>query len=392
MVLRNLVTRGPLVCMFVLLAVACTPAAAPSPTAAPAKPAEAAKPAATAAPAKPTEAPAAKPAEAKPAASPAAKAEAKPADKAAAPAGKAAVTIRAISSWERNISYAQPLLELIQRLNRNSNGEIQMTFAGPEVVPPFESVTSVTRGAYDFVHTAPAFYATNLAEANAIQLMQGPCDIYRKAGAMDLFDQVHRQKVSSTYIGCTGGGAGFIFLTKDPVTSIDYFKGKKMRTTGFYTPVLNALGASTVEVPPAEVYQALERRVIDGVPWPENGILERKLEEIVKHMTKPVWGEVRLTAIMNTAAWDRLSPNHQKVLRDTVLEMEPWSDDYFRQATVKEQAELQQKGMTITTLPKAEGDKLLQTVSDAVWGDIQKASPDWGPRLRDAFTKAAPRT
>ncbi len=316
---------------------------------------------------------------------PAAKSTAAP-QQATAPA-KNAVRLRVVSSWERNITFAQPLLRLSERLEKNSNGELTIEFVGPDVVPPFEAVTATSRGVVDMAHTTPAFYATNLPEANALHFATGTCEQYRRAGALDVLDQVHREKTNTAFLGCGGGGAGFVFLTKDPVQNIEYFRGKKIRTTGLYTPILDALGASPVEIPPAEVYTALERGVMDGVAWPENGIIERKLQEVVKYMVKPTWFEVRLSTLINVDAWNRLPPHLQTVLQNTVLEMEPEADAFFRELTQKEQADLQQQGMTIVTLPPAEGEKLLRIVEDSTWAKIERDSPEWGPRLREAFTR-----
>ena len=48
--------------------------------------------------------------------------------------------------------------------------------------------------------------------------------------------------------------------------------GKKMRTTPLYTPFFKAMGATTKNISPAEVYTALERGVVDGLAWPEGGV------------------------------------------------------------------------------------------------------------------------
>lgn len=316
---------------------------------------------------------------------------AKPSSATSAPAGasaKQAVVLKAVSSWERNITFAQPLLRLMERIDKNTGGELKLELVGPEVVPPFEAVTATSRGVADFAHTTPAFYATNLPEANALHFATGSCEKYRKAGALEVLDQVHRAKTNTIFLGCGGGGAGFVFLTRDPVTSLDYFQGKKFRTTGLYTPILNALGASPVEIPPQEVYTALERRVADGVAWPENGILERKLHEVVKYMIKPAWFEVRLSELINVDSWNKLPPHLQKALQETVLELEPESDQFFRDLTLKEQADLQKAGMQIVTLPEPEADKLLKLVDDSTWAKIEQDSPEWGGKLRASFTKA----
>jgi TRAP-type C4-dicarboxylate transport system substrate-binding protein len=309
----------------------------------------------------------------------------------ARPGASAAVTLRGLSGWERNISYSQPFLQFADRLSQKTNGELQVQYAGPEVVPPFEGLTAVSSGAFDLLYTTPAYYVTNLPESPALQFAVGPCQRYREAGVFDLYDQLHRQKTNSTFLGCAGGGSGFVFLTREPVQSLDYFKGKKMRGDQLRVPILEAVGASPVVIPPAEVYTALERKVVDGIAWPENGILERKFEEVVKYMIKPSWLVVKLGYVMNLDAYNRLPPHLQQALRETIYELEDESESLFKRETEKEQAELQKQGMQILTLPPAEAEKLLKLIDDAAWSAMDKASPEWGPKLREAFARVPAR-
>jgi TRAP-type mannitol/chloroaromatic compound transport system substrate-binding protein len=51
------------------------------------------------------------------------------------------------------------------------------------------------------------------------------------------------------------------------IQTLDDFDGVKLRTAGAWAEIAGGLGVSTVVVPGAEVYQALERGVVDAVEW-----------------------------------------------------------------------------------------------------------------------------
>ena len=52
-----------------------------------------------------------------------------------------------------------------------------------------------------------------------------------------------------------------------PIRSLDDYKGMKVRTAGAWAEIAQKLGASTVILAGAEVYPALERKVVDAIEW-----------------------------------------------------------------------------------------------------------------------------
>jgi len=303
---------------------------------------------------------------------------------------KPKVVLRAVSVWEKPIIFAKPLLELMTRVEKKSDGELVIEWkGGPEAVPPFQSAEPVAKGVFEIVHTSPTFYASAIPEANAIYLEKGSPKSLHASGAIKLMDEIHREKLGVVFLGSLASNFGFTILTKAPARNLEFFKGKKIRTTPLYTPMLKALGAATVTIAPAEIYPALERGVVDGLAWPEMGIEERKFHEVVKYILLPTYYEVRYGTLMNRAAYEKLPLHLQKVLHEAVRETEEWGARAFREEADKEQERLRKLGMEMVQLPDAEGKRFLQIARDALWEQVMKDSPKYGPRLREVFTKAA---
>jgi len=303
---------------------------------------------------------------------------------------KPKVVLKAISVWEKTITWSAPLLELMARVEKKSGGELVIEWkGGPEAVPPFQSAEPVSKGVFDMIQTSAAFYASAVPEAIAIYPERASPKALRDAGAIKVMDEVHREKFNVAFLGVPSSGIGFVMLTRAPARNLEFFKGKKIRTTPLYTPLLRALGASTVTIAPAEVYPALERGVADGLAWPEMGIEERKVHEVCKYMLLPTYYDVRTSLLMNKSAFDRLSPHLQKVLLEAVVEVEEWGVKVFREEADKEQERLRKYGMEMIKLPDAEAKRYLQIARDAIWEQIIKDAPKNGPRLREAFIKAA---
>ena len=304
--------------------------------------------------------------------------------------GKPKVVLKAISVWEKPLVWTRPLLELMTRVEKKSGGELVIEWkGGPESVPPFQSAEPISKGVFDIVQTSPTFYASAVPDANAIYPEKASVKSLHAAGAVRLLDEIHREKLGVVFLGVPSSGIGFTILTKAPARNLEFFKGKKIRTVPLYTPLLKALGVATVTIAPAEVYPALERGVVDGIGWPEIGIEERKFHEVAKYMLLPTYYDVRSAQLMNRASFEKLPADLQKLLVETVREVEEWGARTFREEAEKEQDRLRRFGMETVTLPDAEGTRFLQLARDTLWEQVMKDSPKYGARLREVFTKAA---
>jgi TRAP-type C4-dicarboxylate transport system substrate-binding protein len=174
---------------------------------------------------------------------------------------------------------------------------------------------------------------------------------------------------------------GYAFQLKTPVTAEGDFKGKKVRGTPAYHPLIRALGGAPVVLPIPEVYTALEKGVIDGAASPVVGLLGVKWYEVAKYVTQPSFGFTHQLFLMNLAAWNRLGDGEKKIMLDEGRKMEDvWYREYDRLAEA-EIKELVAKGVTLSKLgPSA--DKLNAVWSEGLWDLAEKKSPAEAKELR----------
>lgn len=298
--------------------------------------------------------------------------------------------LRAISTWEKPLVFNKPLFDLMERVSKKSGGKLRIDWiGGPEAVPIFQGAEAVSKGVFDLINTSPSFFAASVPESNAIYLredlsLQG---LY-SSGIVKALDEITREKMGVALIGVPIGGVGLTFFTRQEPRGMDFFKGKKIRTTPLYVAFVRALGSSTVNIAPAEVYQSLERGVVDGVGWPLLGIVERKFPEVAKYMVMPPYYDVRCTLLMNARVFDGLSADLRKILLESIRESEEWGHNMTREASASELVQIKKEGIVTVNLPAAESKKYLQLANDALWEQIIKDSPKHGPRLKEIFAKA----
>jgi len=144
---------------------------------------------------------------------------------------------------------------------------------------------------------------------------------------------------------------GFRNLTnsKRPVRTPEDAKGLKIRTmeNPVHITAWKTLGVNPVPMPWAEVYGALQQKVVDGQENPVPVILNSKLYEVQKYlaMTQHVYSPAPI--IISLKKWQSLSKEDQELFLKTAQELAPWQRKLGRDNEQKMLSELEAKGMQI---------------------------------------------
>lgn len=298
------------------------------------------------------------------------------------------VTLSVITGFAEGSVFNGPLEILIPELEERSGGRIEVDVSGPEVVPFTEQVDAVGNGVYDIQYTVPLFNAGQVPEGELIYFITGDssCAEYRDADALDLYDEVHRDKAGVMFLGCGGGGAhGATFLTKQPYDSLEDFRGKVFRGFGLYTRVLDTLGASSVAMPPPDIYGAVERGVVDGAAFPNLGIHEQALYEVVPYILMPPYLPFRYAFYMNPDAYEEMPEDLRQLLYDTVWDLEDEFNAYWVEQREAERELLLEAGMEEVTLSEEDSARLQETVFSEFWAFLEETNPRHAAALREDF-------
>lgn len=108
--------------------------------------------------------------------------------------------------------------------------------------------------------------------------------------------------------------------TKQEIATLDDLKGLRIRTpTPAITAMLEDIGATPVGMPPTEIYESVERGVIDGniMPWGPVGAF--KLEEVLGYHLDAAINPVGMYIVFNQRKFDTL-PEDIRTVIDEVSE------------------------------------------------------------------------
>ncbi|MDR0380051.1 MAG: C4-dicarboxylate TRAP transporter substrate-binding protein [Candidatus Accumulibacter sp.] len=109
--------------------------------------------------------------------------------------------------------------------------------------------------------------------------------------------------------------------TQSPVKTPADLKGNRMRTIGapIWLESIRAMGATPTPMPWAEVYSALEQKVIDSVEAQLPAGYGSKLQEVTRYLTKTHHIHL-ISGLITSAQWfNSLPPDLQKALREESL-------------------------------------------------------------------------
>jgi len=300
-------------------------------------------------------------------------------------------TLKVITAWPKNASDNKSLqffMESVeQQIAKKYPGELKLNFVGgPEAVKITDQVHAAQTGMVDIVHTTNAYYVSLLPEADAMKLSELTPWEERASGAWAFYNDLHEKRLELYFIGRIGTDLPFnLYLTK-PIKTAD-LKGFNIRVSPMYLQVIKGLGGNPVVIPPTDVYQALERKVVDGYCWPFIGIREWGWEKHTKYIVEPGFYSGPHPMVMNLKTWNGLPKKFKDVINEAAMEAEKKIVAYYVDEKKKELPLLKQAGVQVIDLPPAEKEKFLRVASEEGWKDIIQKCPQTGPELQKLLTK-----
>jgi len=305
----------------------------------------------------------------------------------------AQITIKAISAWDKNhTGVVGDYLPYIDRVNKMLQekypGEVEIKYiGGPEAIPMRDQPEALRVGTVDMYYGTAAYYAGIAPAANTTKLSQLTSQEEKDVGADAIYDEIHRKLLNATYLGALGSQLPFQLYTVKKVTNMDELKGLKIRSSPMYIDFLKALGATPIETAPGDVYQALERGVVDGYMWPLVSIRLYGWQEVSKYVVGPSFYKVSHPLLMNAKTWDSLPKHIQAVLMEALRLEVVAIDARTAEEISNEYKLLMVAGMEIIKFSAAEEKKYLDMAYDEGWKGQLKMEQEYTSKLRKLLTK-----
>jgi TRAP-type C4-dicarboxylate transport system substrate-binding protein len=215
--------------------------------------------------------------------------------------------------------------EFIKDLEARSGGELKIRYfpAGTLLTAP-KMYDGVVEGIADIGFSNIGYTFGRFRMTEALDLPLGFPDAWvSNHVANDFFrefkpkewDKIHMISMHTSPVNC-------VLTTTKPVYKLEDLKGMTLRGIGFIGEVVSALGATPRPIPTPEAYEAMQKKVIDGLMIPMETMRAFRYAEVAKYVTEcwPIGQVYTFYLIMNKNAWDKLPPKIQKVINEYPFE------------------------------------------------------------------------
>jgi TRAP-type mannitol/chloroaromatic compound transport system substrate-binding protein len=214
-----------------------------------------------------------------------------------------------------------------KNIERLSAGKFEIKFYEPgALIPPLECFDAVSKGSIESCWTTPGYHTGKYpALAFFTTVPFGPpigefLGWKWFGGGNQLRDEIYA-KHGLYAIDCFAIAPETSGWFRSEVPSVADLKGMKMRFFGLGAQVMQKLGVSTQLLAAADIYQALERGVIDATEF-SMPTMDTRLgfHQIAKFNYFPGWHQQVSVSelLMNKAAWDKL-PDQYKAMVEIAL-------------------------------------------------------------------------
>ena len=297
--------------------------------------------------------------------------------------------------------FNNPAEQIAESVSKMSGGNFTISIDhASKHKAPLGVLDFVTSGQYEMAHSASyywkgkapltLYFTTMPFGMNAVEQYAW----FYEGGGMELMEEVYEPLgVLSFPGGNTGVQMGGWFRKK--IEKVDDLKGLKMRIPGFAGEVLSELGANIVNIPPGELYVALERGTLDALEWVGPSLdFALGFHKIAQYYYTG-WHEpaTELQFLVNRDAFEELPDTYKEMLRVAMrmAAYDMYITSYHESAVNWEKMKKEFPNIQVLTFPepvmnaiRGANDKLLKDFSeqDAMAAKIIKSQQDYAKQVR----------
>jgi len=218
--------------------------------------------------------------------------------------------------------------EFAKIVTEMSGGRLTVkSFPGGAIVPALKEFDAVNAGTLD-AHFSGAHYHTSQVglAGDLFNLYPGGPNPQEFAvwcyegGGLALWQELYdRNKYNVVALGPMGFSSAELFgWFREPIKTLDDFKGMKFRTAGIWGEILTRLGAAVVQIPGGEIFESMKRGVLDAFEFSTPGVdYSAGFHQLGAYMIGPgIHAPMSaFELLVNKNSWEKLTPDLKAIVR-----------------------------------------------------------------------------
>jgi TRAP-type C4-dicarboxylate transport system substrate-binding protein len=235
------------------------------------------------------------------------------------------------------------------------------------LVPMFEIMDAVREGAAEMGDWPfGPFASQDIRFASAeMPLSYDSYEAIRQAGGLMLpeYSKIMEEKFNQKGVNCYPIGCLEIGSVNKPIKTVEDMKGLMCQSispqvAGF----LDTFGAAGASISPIEVYQSLEKGIVDSTLQAVGKFDESKLWEVVPYLTVGFLIPAHAAQSINLDVYNKMPKDVQDILVDEFYQLQMAYVDILVERFEPILQKLADNGMEIYYLPKAERDRWVEAI------------------------------
>ncbi|MGR3527079.1 MAG: TRAP transporter substrate-binding protein DctP [Paracoccaceae bacterium] len=280
------------------------------------------------------------------------------------------------TTWPSSLELIEIDKHFVELANKLTGDALTIEFfEGGALVPAGEVFGAVESGTIQAGADWPGYWAgrdsafsplaTTASLFNAIDYVNW----IEQWGGAELYNEIYG-KFGMVYLpyGVTNNESGF--RTNEPIVSLDDLQGKRLRLSGLEQGrLLESLGGNQVSMAGGEIYQALERGVIDGAEFSTPNVdFSGGFHQVTKYWATPGWHQSASVfgVMINKASWDALSPETQEELKIAAQANLIWSLSFTEKRATEAYQQFKDAGIEITRYDDATLERVQELANEVI--------------------------
>ncbi|MCG6877771.1 MAG: TRAP transporter substrate-binding protein [Deltaproteobacteria bacterium] len=267
-----------------------------------------------------------------------------------------------------------------KEVEKRTNGQVKVQyFPGQTLTKAKQNYDGVVQGMSDIGFCLFAYTRGRFPVMEVVDLPLGyPSGVVATKVANDVYNKFKPKELDDVEVMYLHAhGPGLLFTRKKEVKTMEDLKGVKIRSHGTSAKVVEALGGTPVAMPMPELYQALQKGVVDGGLYPMEVNKGWKMAEVIDYCTLdlPIAYTSTFYVVMNKDKWNSLPKDVQATIRQINQEWVAKHGKAWDESDAAGKAYFLEKGGKIFTLSPEEGEKWKKAVApviDEYAADVEK--------------------
>jgi TRAP-type transport system periplasmic protein len=210
------------------------------------------------------------------------------------------------------------------KIEKETNGRVKFKpFWGGTIIGSRDGIDELAKGVADVAYISPGYSKTGFHIAKGSFLFfTGATQENGRQVWLELLKKF--PEIEAEYKGlkvlCWASGTDYVLVTsKKAVRKMADMKGMRLKSNGEILSVLKELGVEGTVTPPPELYQSIQKGVLDGAFTPPEGLRSLRLAEVTKYITMTnIYRVHQGQRAMNLGTYNKLPADIKKIVDNSI--------------------------------------------------------------------------